>query len=234
MKHLFEFEGFLNEGAAIPTSNFDIKKIENVGQNIKSKLKLPKITKEAKWTPTIRLTELSGKGKIDAMVYVREIKLAHDNVKEDKYDFPVPNPYPPFPFSPLSGVVYYIDNDSTLRFVFPEGTLSQSERACIYLKIPGVRFPNTNALRNNMPVPDLFIFSRFDKPTSYPNGTLVHVNAGSKSQWSTEANVPGGRLTVITDLTKVRGKRSFSRSDKDPQSPGCIPDGISDTKVWNG
>ena len=40
MKHLFEFEGFLNEGAAIPTSNFDIKKIENVGQNIKSKLKL--------------------------------------------------------------------------------------------------------------------------------------------------------------------------------------------------
>jgi hypothetical protein len=217
MKHLFEFEGFLNEGASVQASKFNAKEIFNGYKE--EKTKSPVDFKSASFVPTIRLTDQKVRDGIFFYAYTRDIDLGVgcDKVRKGTYDYPLRTEADIRKYChPIEGVTYSVVNDNTIKFIFPEGELDPYERAVILVKIKGLVNPRK-------PTSEYFFLSSFDKPVSGVSGddaVWVHNECkglddpkikGSiwKNSQKIPRNVPGGYLNVQIDMTKVTGYRLY-------------------------
>ena len=215
MKHLFEFEGFLNEGASVQASKFNAKEIFNAYKE--EKTKSPVDFKSASFVPTIRLTDQKVRDGIFFYAYTRDIDLqkVFDRSGKVSYDYPIRTEADIRKYChPVEGVYYSIVNDNTIKFIFPEGTLKVNERAVIVVQIKGLVNPDKPAAK-------YFLLSSFDKPVrgvGGDKGVELHDQCkpldgpkikGSiwKNSQKIPRNVPGGYLNVQIDMTKVTGYR---------------------------
>lgn len=222
MKHLFEFEGFLNEGASVQASKFNAKEIFNAYKE--EKTKSPVDLKSANFVPTIRLTDQKVRDGIFFYAYTRDIDLGIgvDKVRKGAYDYPIRTEADVRKYChPIEGVSYSIVNDNTIKFIFPEGELDDYERAVIMVQIKGLVNPDK-------PSAKYFFLSSFDKPHAGVFGhddVWVHNECkgiddpkikGSiwKNSQEIRRNVPGGYLNVQIDMTKVTGYRIFPGGPK--------------------
>ena len=227
MKHLFEFEGFLNEGASVQASKFNAKEIFNAYKE--EKTKSPVDFKSASFVPTIKLTDQKVRDGIFFYAYTRDIDLqkVFDRSGKVSYDYPIRTEADIRKYChPVEGVYYSIVNDNTIKFIFPEGTLKTRERAVILVKIKGLANPKEPMTS------EYFFLSSFDKPVRgsggdkdvYIHDQCIGLNDPKikgkiwKNSQKIPRNVPGGYLNVQIDMTKVTGCIVYS-GDPDPLRP---------------